>query len=131
MMMRSFLLLLCVAGTMSCSRTVSSPEEEGLDLFGEVMAIHDSVMPRMGEIRKIRKSLLEKAESSTDTALVSVLLNQADELDSAAQSMMGWMRQFNPHYYEEQKRAITDVRQLMNASIDYSNNLFYQLWPLL
>ena len=101
---------------LSCERKVES-QSQSANLMDEVMAIHDSVMPKMGALRTTRKALLEKADNTSDSTLAVMLLTKADELDSAQQAMMVWMRQFNPTYYEDQKKMIQDVKDLMESSL--------------
>jgi len=107
---------------LSCERKVES-QAQPTTLMDEVMAIHDSVMPRMSALRSTRKALLERAENTTDSIELTVLLNKADKLDSAQKSMMGWMRQFNPTYYEDQKKMIQDVKDLMESSLEEGQDL--------
>ena len=99
------------------------------ELFAEVMAIHDEVMPEMGDIRRTRKALLDKLENTTDDAVGKVLQEQADKLDESHEAMMGWMRQFDPtlgdtvsdsaynEYLVDQKQKMIEVRDLMVNSL--------------
>ena len=98
-------------------------------LMDEVIAIHDEVMPEMGDIRKTRKALLEKLETSTDEELNKVLQEQANKLDESHEAMFVWMRQFNPEpdsamtdamfheYLVDQKQKMIVVRDLMVNSL--------------
>lgn len=96
-------------------------------LMAEVLEIHDEVMPEMGSIRRTRKALLDKLETSTDEALNKVLQEQADQLDESHEAMMAWMRQFKPdtaitgdkmtEYLEDQKLKMIEVRDLMVNSL--------------
>ena len=44
-----------------------SSKEEQLDrLKADVLAVHDEVMPKMGELRKVEKSLRSMAEQARD-----------------------------------------------------------------
>lgn len=103
------------------------PIEEGTNdkLMAEVMEIHDEVMPEMGSIRRMRKALLNKLETTTDDAVGKILQDQADKLDESHEAMMMWMRQFNPNqdasvtdssyhvYLQDQKEKMIEVRDLM------------------
>jgi hypothetical protein len=103
-------------------------------LRDEVMAVHDEVMPKMGDLRKTRKSLEALADSlrsdTTNTSSVGSLMARATEIEVANEAMMGWMRQYNPEtmedgtpheevmsYLKEQKTAIEKVRDQMNQAL--------------
>lgn len=103
-------------------------------LRDEVMAIHDEVMPKMGDLRKARKSLESLAASmrsdTTSIARVQDLTARAIEIEVANEAMMAWMRQYNPeimtdgtpheevmNYLNEQKDAIEKVRDQMNQAL--------------
>ena len=104
-------------------------QTENEKLFAEVMAIHDEVMPEMGDIRRTRKGLLDKLETTTDEATAEVLKEQAYKLDESHEAMMNWMRQFNPTqdssvsdsayhvYLLDQKDKMIVVRDLMVNSL--------------
>lgn len=81
---------------------VASEEDE---LYDKVMAIHDEVMPKMNDIHKLKKQLEEEIKNSPD--LVEERKQQIEsrikQLDEASESMMQWMRQFNPEDYKADK----------------------------
>lgn len=109
------LILITVVLFLSCERKVEPTQK--ITIVDEVMAIHDSVMPKMGDLRKTRKAILERAETIEDSALRALLIQKGDKLDSAQKSMMGWMRQYNPTYYEDQKELIQGVKDLMESAL--------------
>ena len=119
--MRLPFILLASLITLSCERKVESSPR--ITIVDEVMAIHDSVMPKMGNLRKTRKAILEKAESMDDSVMRALLIKKADKLDSAQKSMMGWMRQYNPTYYEDQKELIQGVKDLMEDALEEGEEL--------
>jgi hypothetical protein len=75
-------------------------------LYDQVMDIHDEVMPKMDELYQLKKGLQEKliATDSTQTEKRLQLEETIHLLDSANESMMVWMREFNPPA-EEDKEA--------------------------
>lgn len=119
--MRLPFILLASLIILSCERKVESSPT--ITIVDEVMAIHDSVMPKMGNLRKTRKAILEKAESMDDSVMRALLIKKADKLDSAQKSMMGWMRQYNPTYYEDQKELIQGVKDLMEDALEEGEEL--------
>lgn len=105
-----------------------TPQKEEVDLKAlkeEVLDIHDEVMPKMSDLRRTRKGLMLQADSikSIDSLRASVLLSASNDLDSANESMMNWMRNYEPEfsgtdeevlkYLTEQKESISTVREKM------------------
>ncbi len=105
-------------------------------LYNQVMDIHDEVMPKMEDIYKIKKDLLEEiantpgmpAEQKKD------LENMISTLDSANNAMMDWMHHFNPktdttdeeagrEYLETEMERIKKVRDLTNETLDKAKKL--------
>lgn len=118
----TFLIGLLLIGC-TINTTDKESEKGELNIVDEVMAIHDSVMPKMGDMRRVRKSLLDKAAATPDSTLADLLTQKADQIDSAHESMMSWMRQFNPLYFEEQRESIRQVKDLMENSLKEGKEL--------
>lgn len=93
--MRLTLKSLCIVlftALLGCGKTQEKP------LYDQVMDIHDEVMPKMGDIYKLKKSFRDSIANTADMteekkAEIEQLIQQ---LDSANSSMMVWMREFNP-----------------------------------
>ncbi|SHN15102.1 hypothetical protein SAMN04488057_10894 [Cyclobacterium lianum] len=70
----------------------------------QVIAVHDEVMPEIGELKTQKERLLEKAnalEGNEETAVYREELNAAaDSCESAYDAMFVWMRQFKSEYTE-------------------------------
>ena len=121
-----YLNLLFVVLLFSCG---PSQQEELQTLKDEVIAIHDEVMPKMGELRKTRMALEALADSVivSDSVRAQSLSAFASDIAAANEGMMQWMRNFEPEfegtneeikaYLEEQKIAVTKVKDDMNASL--------------
>ncbi|MEM9337295.1 MAG: hypothetical protein AAGA66_01095 [Bacteroidota bacterium] len=98
-------------------------------LKDEVFDIHDAVMPKMGDLRRVRKDLVLKADSIQEfnQEKAQSLTKASDQIAAANESMMDWMRNFNPDfegtyqevldYLNEQKAGITKVRDDMEAAL--------------
>jgi len=66
-------------------------------LYDEVMNIHDEVMPKMNDLHKAKTSLQTRLEMpGLGENEKQDLQNKIARIDSASESMMVWMRQFNP-----------------------------------
>ncbi len=126
--MNKIITLLTLVLIVSCQ-----PSKDGqVDLKAlkdEVFDIHDEVMPKMGDLRRVRKSLMLQADSIqlTDSLRAKTLLEASNRLATANEGMMQWMRDFNPDfegsyeeelkYLNEQKEGITKVRDDMLSSL--------------
>jgi hypothetical protein len=125
-------LLFLVAPVAACS---NEQKEQKDALMAEVMAAHDEVMPKMGELRKTAKDLQAKADSlSTLTdqdfaTEISTLRHTAERIEDANEGMMEWMRQFEMPdneapiaevlvYLKDQKEKIDRVKDEMLKSLE-------------
>lgn len=67
------------------------------ELYDEVMAIHDEVMPKMNDIYKAKITLKKQLEMpGLSDEKRREINDKVAQLDSADEGMMVWMRQFNP-----------------------------------
>lgn len=122
-----YLSLLFILLLASCG---PSKTEELQQLKGDVMVIHDEVMPKMGELRKTRMALEALADSIavSDSARAETLNSLASDIAEANEGMMQWMRAYEPEfegtdeeieaYLNEQKIAVEKVRDDMNESLE-------------
>jgi len=78
--------------------TMANCGEKEKSLYDQVMDIHDEVMPKMNDIYKMKKSLQDSIAKTPDMPEETKLKFQQSifRLDSAGNSMMSWMREFNP-----------------------------------
>jgi high-affinity Fe2+/Pb2+ permease len=98
-------------------------------LYEEVMKVHDEVMPKMNDIYKLKKELSKKAETAT-AAEKKKLEETIAALDSASESMMTWMHEFNPtpdttgvdatvrQYLESEKAKVEKVKADMLKALE-------------
>ncbi|MEP2670279.1 MAG: hypothetical protein ABJH04_14860 [Cyclobacteriaceae bacterium] len=130
-----FLVVLAACGKPSTQTEEEENQEVDADpnqsLYDMVMDVHDEVMPKMDDIYKIKSQLQEKIVNSPDLvqerkdALEKMILS----LDSANNSMMVWMRQFNRPadsldveearaYLESQMEKINAVKETMLSTLE-------------
>lgn len=105
-------------------------------LYDEVMKVHDEVMPKMNDIYKLKEELKKQIADTPGLveekkkAIESTIL----KLDSASESMMVWMRNFNPlpdslgeekarEYLEDQKVKVEKVKEDMLQAIEEAGAL--------
>jgi uncharacterized lipoprotein YehR (DUF1307 family) len=97
------LMVLVLAGALAgCGQ-----KEKEKSLYDEVMDIHDEVMPKMEDIYKIKKSLQDSIANTPDMAAETKTKFEQRilQLDSASNSMMVWMREFNPPDQKKDQQA--------------------------
>ncbi|MCU0400412.1 MAG: hypothetical protein MUE75_05265 [Algoriphagus sp.] len=99
----------------------------------QVIAIHDEVMPKMGQLKSLEKAALQKAEEllNTDTPdklKIDSLKNLASQLNQAYEGMFVWMRQYNTEdgdktpdevkvYLDEQLVLVSKVNEDIKAAL--------------
>ncbi|RAV30575.1 hypothetical protein [Sinomicrobium soli] len=96
--MRSFILfsLLWAAVfsvTTSCSDKPSEEVRKYQELYREVIAVHDEVMPKMGELNALSRTLKQEQDSisATHTGIL-------DSLKLSHTTMMEWMKDFSEKF---------------------------------
>jgi hypothetical protein len=100
------------------------------ELYDEVMKIHDEVMPKMNDIHKLKMELKEKlAKAPKLTAADKMKIDlMIAKLDSAGESMMIWMREFQPvpdslgeekakQYLESEMEKVKKVRERIQETL--------------
>lgn len=116
-----------------------SQKELNAERRAEVIAVHDEVMPKMGQLKSFEKKALQRAEvlasmDSVDSAKVQEMKNLALELDQAYEEMFVWMRQYETEdgertpeevksYLEDQMVSVSQVNQLMKAALSKADSL--------
>lgn len=111
--------------------------------WDKVMAIHDEVMPKMGTMHQLTKSLKTQWESneSLDAATKDDISIAIQELESADEGMWDWMhnlKQLKPlqeseghdeiiKYLKDQEQSIILVREEMNNSMAKADSILKAL----
>jgi hypothetical protein len=115
------------------SACVTDKKETNEILKKEVIAIHDEVMPKMDELKKLKKDILQKSSKLSEDSLamsgeIQKLTAISADLDSAFEGMFVWMRQFKSTYEEmtqdeietyllDQRIKVQEVNDEIKASI--------------
>ncbi len=122
-----YIPLLLITLLFSCG---SNKQDEIKEMKDQVIEIHDEVMPRMGELNKVRKDLLLQADSFIETDSVKAIsfTKAVANIEGSEKSMRNWMLNFELeyegtdeeiiHYLKDQKKAILQVQEEMNGSIE-------------
>lgn len=135
-------LFFSACANQQATDTEGSTEQEA---YEEMMAVHDEVMPRMGEINRLSRQLRSAYETvdTTDRELLGQIDNAVRALEEADQGMMAWMnmnagnlleklRADKTHeeimaYLKKEKAAISEVAEKMRSSIAQGTELVGQL----
>lgn len=83
-------LLLSLLPAVSCK-----PENESAKRMQEVVAVHDSVMPKMGRIGELVAQLKPLADTTAGGQQYKIAM---EDLQAAYQSMMDWMHGFGNRF---------------------------------
>ena len=131
-------IVVCL-GVFACKSDGSGESENSARaLEKEVLAIHDEVMPRMGEIESLRESLVSELENTALDSQLRVATNEAiSRLELGDSLMWDWMHNYSipenvsndsvVKYLENEKRQITQVRQTMQGAITGAEGLLQKL----
>lgn len=143
-----FFLLLSVFAFSACQTGEKQPSEEELlaeqdQLWDEVMAAHDEVMPKMSEIKRLERELgaMIGEESELGAEAQEKVGQVVQQLAAAGEGMMSWMsqiRQLEPlreemehdqivEYLKGEKEKITKVQADMLQSIEEGTSLLASL----
>jgi transposase-like protein len=120
----------------SCGNKLAN---ENIKLREEVIAAHDEVMPKMGQLKSCEKNALQMAEEISnsdepDSERAQALRDLALELDQAYEGMFVWMRQYKVEegdktpeevreYLKEQMRKITQVNIEIKSVLEKADSL--------
>ena len=132
------LTLLTAIIVISCKETKKERTKVD-DLFDEVMAVHDEVMPLMTYMHKNGKTLKSyvTAQSTLSDSLQQVVRTHVVNLENTSEAMMEWMANFSDPprgneqsamtYLEDQKVKISKVSLGMKMAYEKSAVLIQQL----
>ncbi|WP_047248020.1 hypothetical protein [Maribacter thermophilus] len=106
----SFFFILAVLLT-SCKEQKEEKQTEGPTQMEQVMAIHDEVMPKMGQLGKLVGQLKPFADSLGPE---SPQAKAVRDLQEANRSMMDWMQSFGDRFDAEEileGKALSDEKK--------------------
>jgi hypothetical protein len=125
----AFVILTFFTGCNSPSDETANTEK----LRKEVIAIHDEVMPLMGEIMSLKKRLLTDTAALDNTTLLS-RKEAAALLEAAHEGMFVWMRQYKAdltglsteeqiEYLQEQRKSVELVNINIKSSMEQAKQI--------
>lgn len=130
--MKRTILFLTFAAFVFLSSCGSGGKSEEETLREQVIAIHDEVMPKMGQLKSFEKEALQKAENMESSengneAKIEELKALAYDLDQAYDQMFVWMRSYAEgtdkemseeelrDFLDEQMISVKEVRDQING----------------
>lgn len=132
-----FLSLLTI-GIMSCKQGANDPVDSSAvpsdmkSLYGEIMAVHDAVMPQLSTVAALQTELGTKLDQlRREEPMNSDLMRETNRvlgsLNRADNAMSSWMEEFSAFDTIEENRKqdflefnnteINDIREMINSSI--------------
>jgi len=140
------LLFLASIFVTSCGSSGSSlkkedaQKEEESQLWKDVLAVHDEVMPKMATLNKLQrelKQISEKKKATVDPAKFENVAKAVQKLEQADDAMMEWMQGFQQlealqesqtheqilNYLKDKKTAIKSIQKKMNDAIEDGQKL--------
>jgi hypothetical protein len=140
--MRNSIFIL-IAGWMmivsSCGGNKAEEQKKQQEaLAKEVIAVHDEIMPKMGELMSLKKKVKAKAEAWTATPGEGTEAKTAEAeeivaaLEAADKAMMDWMHEYNGgqglyeheaimEYLNGEMEKIKKVKEDMLSSMERAN----------
>lgn len=139
----SAVLLVCVLIAGACNKQGSEQDQQhdhatgeagpNQELYDQVIDIHDEVMPKMNDLYKAKTALSARLKTpGIGDSERKEIGHKIAKIDSASESMMVWMRQFEPpddsvsqdsarHYLEDQLTRVKKVREDILNTLENSH----------
>lgn len=130
---------LIISFIMSFQACGPNQKDLNLEKKAEVLAIHDEVMPKMGQLKSLEKKALQRANElaardTVDSVQVESLKKLAIELDQAYEGMFDWMRQYESDdqgkspeevkvYLEEQMISVSEVNRIIKETLSKADSV--------
>ena len=122
----NYMRILCLITFLSIGFLACS-EKSALE--AEVMAIHDEVMPKMGDMHLAKKGLRKILAATKDSTVQAEIISMINALESADEGMMQWMADWKvpnqepekTDYLNKEKEKITKVKNDMLSSLEKAN----------
>jgi hypothetical protein len=112
----------------------SSTNSSSVSLEDQVMAIHDEVMPKMGDIHIAKKGLKSMLDQTQNDSTKSFILQLITNLENADEGMMVWMESWKVPKNEPEKTSylktelikVAKVKEDMLSSIKTANQFILE-----
>jgi hypothetical protein len=138
-MMRISQIVLFILGSVILFSCQPNQEELNKIKRAEVIVVHDEVMPKIGQLKKLEKEAEKKIEmlemgETVDSLQIQELKALAFDLNQAYDAMFVWMRQYKTEdeektpeevkiYLEDQALKIDEVNEQIKAILSKSEEV--------
>ncbi|MDG3582599.1 hypothetical protein [Galbibacter pacificus] len=113
--MKNLILILSIVFLSATACKQTPKKDQGPTQMEKVMAVHDSLMPKMNTLTKLVAELNEKADT-TETGMKYEAAKK--DLQAAHKSMMDWMQDFGTKFDHEEilkrKELTPEKKELLN-----------------
>lgn len=105
----------------ACGEQKKSAKDQ---LYDKVMAVHDEIMPKMGDMSKFKKQLNEKIErlvvegDEANADKINELKDVVKGLENSHEEMMSWMREFDKDFEGMVEKEILDYLNKQKEKIE-------------
>jgi hypothetical protein len=128
-------LIIMIAG---CAPSTQQANEDPATLEKEVMAIHDEIMPRMGEIEQMMEDLgSELSNAAIEPAVRQEIVTAMEGLALGDSLMWDWMYQYKVpedapadtmlSYLKAEMQRIEVVREQLLSSMEHADRILQKL----
>jgi len=126
MTMKKSVLFLLVTSFFLVTACGSGAADKNKNLRKEVIAVHDEVMPKIGQLKANERDALAKAniiaiENPEDSVQVEEYKALAYDLNEAHQAMFDWMHQYEPEDGEQTDEELKSYLDDQKAKIEAVN----------
>lgn len=115
----AFAFAACEGGGSNAAQSDETSAEEVMEaenaLYKEVMEVHDEVMPKMGDLNRVKRNLKQKAEEMPGQVDTAVLAGIVTAIEAAENGMMDWMKGISKHRPETMREAGESHEAIMEA----------------
>jgi len=128
-----YLLFLLVFATI-LPQGCDSKKETKIDGYSEIMAIHDTVMPKMGAVNRLKRQLQALIPETEDSLNLAKINYSVGELEESEDLMQTWMHEWSEksqgldkksdayqQFLKEQKKAIINVSDRIYHAMQHAD----------
>ncbi len=129
-MFKNQILTAIVAGFMVLMGCTTEPNLETQKMYDEVMSVHDKVMPKMGELNRLKRQLnaFKKTVPDENASLKDSLINSILILSKSEDMMDTWMTNFDyPKKDASQKEQLAYLTVQKDSITKVSDDIFMSL----
>ena len=118
-LLSAFAFAACEGGSTNADQSDEPSAEEAMEaetaLYKKVMEVHDEVMPKMGDLNRVKRNLEQKAEEMPGQVDTVAVAQTVAAIEAAENGMMDWMQGISKHRPETMREAGESHEAIMEA----------------